>query len=130
MKIAELVKSADWKNEKHVPVIDVPATVKAGEKVKINVCVGKEIAHPNTTEHFIKWIKVFFKPQSSAVAYELANVSFDVHGESAQGANQGVVYTEPFATVEAKFKEGGELVALSYCNIHGLWEGSATIAVE
>ena len=53
MKIGELIQSGDWKGEKHVPVIDAPASVKAGEAVCVKLCVGAEIAHPNTPEHFI-----------------------------------------------------------------------------
>ena len=29
MKIGELIQSGDWKGEKHVPVIEAPASVKA-----------------------------------------------------------------------------------------------------
>ncbi len=130
MKIGETIQSADWKSEKHVPVIEAPAEVKAGEAFVINACVGKEIAHPNTTEHHIRWIQLFFKPDSGKVVYELAKVDFNVHGESAKGANQGPAYTEPAACVRAKITEGGEIIAVSYCNIHGLWESSAKISVN
>ena len=55
----ELFQNADWKQEKHVPVIDAPASAKKDEPVEITVAVGKEIAHPNTTEHHIAWIEEF-----------------------------------------------------------------------
>jgi len=55
-KIGDLFKQADWKAEKHVPVIDCPASAAAGEPFEVRVAVGKEIAHPNTTEHHIRWI--------------------------------------------------------------------------
>ena len=32
MKIGETIQSGDFKGEKHVPVIEAPAKVKAGEK--------------------------------------------------------------------------------------------------
>lgn len=130
MKIAEVIKSADWKNEKHVPVIEVPTTITAGEKFEIKVCVGKEIAHPNTTEHHIRWIQLYFKPASEQVVYELGKFDFNAHGESAKGANQGPSYTEPFASVVTKLTESGELIATSYCNIHGLWESSVPVTVN
>lgn len=129
MKFGETIKSADWKNEKHVPVIEAPATVTAGEKVEIKVCVGKEIAHPNTTEHHIRWIQVYFKPDSEQPIYELAKIDFNAHGEAVKGANQGPCYTEPFASVTTKLSESGELIAVSYCNIHGVWENSMKITV-
>ncbi|MBK7921960.1 MAG: Neelaredoxin [Veillonella sp.] len=60
MALNNYIKSGDFKGEKHVPVIEAPAQVAAGEKVKIEVSVGKDIAHPNTTEHHIAWIKLYF----------------------------------------------------------------------
>ena len=56
MKLADVIQSADWKAEKHVPVIDIPATVQADELISITVTVGKDIPHPNTSEHHIRWI--------------------------------------------------------------------------
>ena len=54
MKLSELIKSADWKSEKHVPVIHV---AKEADDIKVCVSVGDEIAHPNTLEHHIAWMK-------------------------------------------------------------------------
>jgi superoxide reductase len=130
MKIADLVQGADWKAEKHVPVIDAPESVKAGEKVTIEVCVGKEISHPNTTEHHIRWIKLYFKPDNAKFTYEVASFEFTAHGESTEGANKGPIFTEPFAKTVIKLSSSGTLVAESYCNIHGLWEGYKNIIVE
>jgi len=48
-KLGDQVQSADWKQEKHSPVIECPDSVKAGEKFQVTVSVGKEIAHPNTS---------------------------------------------------------------------------------
>ncbi|QDR81117.1 class II SORL domain-containing protein [Sporomusa termitida] len=129
MKIADLVQSADWKAEKHVPVIEAPAQAKAGEKVTVEVGVGKEIAHPNTTEHHIRWIKLFFKPDNTKFAYEVATFDFAAHGESTEGANKGPVYSESFAKAVVKLNVSGTFVAEAYCNIHGLWEGSQAISI-
>lgn len=130
MKIGELYKAADWKLEKHAPVIEVADTVKAGESVAIELSVGKEIAHPNTTEHHVSWIKLYFVPEGSKAVYEVASLDFNVHGESPEGANQGPVYAEPFGVVCTKFQKSGTLIATSYCNIHGLWESEKQITVE
>ena len=130
MKIADVIQSADWKAEKHVPVIEAPETVKAGERVTITVSVGKEIAHPNTTEHHIRWIKLYYKPDNGKFVYELASVDFNAHGESTEGANKGPAYTEPYLVAAAKLGTSGTLLATSYCNIHGLWEHSQSIIVE
>ena len=129
MKIGELHQSGDWKNEKHVPSIDCPDTVKADEPFEVNVAIGKEIGHPNTTEHHIRWIRVFFKPDDDKFVYEVGNYAFNAHGESVEGANKGPVYTEPKVATQMKINKKGTILATSYCNIHGLWENAATIKV-
>ena len=53
MKLGDLIQSGDFKGEKHVPVIESPAKVKAGEAFKVCLSVGKEIPHPNKPEHHI-----------------------------------------------------------------------------
>lgn len=126
MGIGETVKSADFKSEKHVPVIELPAEIKAGEAFNVTVSVGKEIAHPNTTEHFIAWISVYFKPESGNVV-NVGRFEFTAHGESTEGANKGPVYAEPCTVFKMKTDKPGILTAVSYCNIHGLWESTADI---
>lgn len=130
MKIAEVVQSGEWKAEKHVPVIEAPAKVKSGEKISVKLCVGKEIAHPNTTEHHIRWIKLFFKPKDGKFVFELASLEYSAHGESTEGANKGPVYVEPATEVTVKLSSSGTFIATAYCNIHGLWEGSEEITIE
>ncbi len=122
MAINNYIKSGDFKGEKHVPVIEAPVTVAVGEKVQIEVSVGKDIAHPNTTEHHIRWIKLYFIPKGTQLPYEVAGIEFNVHGESGAGANEGPAYSEPHAVLVTSFKTSGKLIAASYCNIHGLWE--------
>ena len=119
MALKDLIQGADFTKEKHVPVIEV---LEKGEKVKIRVSVGKEIPHPNTTEHHISFIEVYFKPEDGKFPYLLGRFTFDSHGASTNGPNTSNVYTEPDVTFVAKIGVPGELFALSYCNIHGLWE--------
>jgi superoxide reductase len=130
MKLGDILQTQDWKKEKHVPVIDAPESVKSGETFDITVSVGKEIAHPNTTEHHIRFIQVYFLPEGGKHAYQLANVEFMAHGESTEGANEGPAYTHHAATVSAQLKKPGTLLAMSLCNIHGLWEYSREIKVS
>lgn len=130
MKLAELVQTADWKTEKHVPVITAPRSVKAGEKFVVELSVGKEIPHPNTTEHHIRWIKLYFKPEAGKFAYEVACFDFNSHAESVDGPNKGQVLAEPSAQAVLKITGGGTLLAVAYCNIHGLWESFQEIKVE
>ena len=128
-KIGDLFKQADWKAEKHVPVIDCPASAAAGEPFEVRVAVGKEIAHPNTTEHHIRWIRLTFVPAGGGPAFDVANLEFNAHGESGAGANQGPVYTHHAGSAYLRLQQSGTLIATSYCNIHGLWESSVEVQV-
>ena len=129
-EISSLFQSADWKKEKHVPVIDAPDTVKKGENFKITVAVGKEIAHPNTTEHHIAWIDVYFHADEAKFPYHLGRFEFLSHGASTEGPNTSSVYTHPQATFMFKTEQSGTIFALSHCNVHGLWQHTHTLKVE
>ena len=126
----DLFQSADWKKEKHVPVIDSPDKVKKSEFFKVSLTVGKEIPHPNTAEHHIRWIKVYFHPDNEKCPYEVGSFEFDSHGESTQGPNTSGVYTHPEAVCSLKTDKPGVIYASSYCNIHGLWQSAKKIEVE
>ena len=116
------IQKADWKREKHVPVIECPDEVKAGELFEVKVSLGKEIAHPNTTEHHIRWISLYFHPEGETFTYDVGRVAFNAHGESVHGPNKGPVYTHHEVVFSMRVHKPGTLYALSYCNIHGLWE--------
>lgn len=128
-KFGELFQSDDWKKEKHVPVIECPDQVKADEVFQVKVSLGKEIAHPNTTEHHIRWIQLYFKPEGDKYAYQVGNFEFTAHGECVEGPNKGPVYTNHTVVAELKVGKPGTLVAASFCNIHGLWESSRAIKI-
>ncbi len=127
--IGDLYQQADWKSEKHAPVIDCPDSVTADTPVIVTASVGKEIAHPNTTEHHIAWIELHFKPDSEKFVHQISVNRFTAHGESAKGANEGAAFTEPMCQTTVRFKESGTLFGTSYCNIHGLWETEKRIVV-
>ncbi len=76
MEINDLFQKADWRKEKHVPVIECPSTIKKEELCDVKVSIGKEIAHPNTTEHHIAWISVFFKPTDDKFPYQIGQFLF------------------------------------------------------
>ena len=128
--LGEHFQSADWKKEKHVPVIACPSVVKAGELFEVKVTIGKEIAHPNTTEHHIRWIQVFFHPDNEKFSYQVGHFEFCAHGESTEGPNQGPVYTHHEAAFSMKIDKPGMLHALALCNIHGLWESAEEIKLS
>jgi superoxide reductase len=128
--IGDKLQKADWKTEKHVPVIDCPDKVKAGEWTMVTVAVGKDIPHPNTTEHHIRWIRAFYVPEGEKFAIDLGFFEFNAHGESVKGANQGSAYTNSTVTFSFKTSAPGTMHAVSYCNIHGLWESTKSIELS
>ncbi len=89
--------------KKHTPVIEAPSTVKKGEPFEVKVIVGKEVPHPQTTEHYIKWVSLW------ADEVEVAKADFD--------ANNAL----PIVTFTVKLEKDAKLSALAYCNLHGLW---------
>ena len=125
-----LYGTADWKTEKHVPVIEVADVIKADEKTLVTVSVGKEIAHPNKTEHHISWIKLMFWPEGEKYPYQLGLANFDAHGASIKGPDTSGVYSEPYAVFQLKTDKPGKLIATSYCNIHGFWKYEKEVKIE
>lgn len=128
-KLGEVFQTAEWKTEKHVPLIECPDSVKSGENFEIRVSIGKEIAHPNTTAHHISWIQLFYQPEGEKFTYQLANCEFTAHSESAEGADMGPASTHHSVTITVALKKPGTIFALSLCNIHGLWENGKQITV-
>jgi len=128
-ELKDMLQSADWKKEKHVPVIDAPDKGKKGEWINVTLTVGKELAHPNTTGHHIRWISLFFLPDGEKFPLQLARAEFDAHGESAAGPDMSTVYAHPQVTVVFKTDKPGALLASSYCNIHGMWQSSKRVDV-
>lgn len=130
MDFKDLFQAADWKIEKHSPVIELPVEVKKGEFFKITAAVGREIVHPNKAEHHIRWIEVYFLPEGEKLPYQVARVEFSAHGESAKGPDTSTVYTHPEAVLNFKTEKPGTVYAFSYCNIHGLWQSAKGLQVK
>ena len=129
-EFAELYQTADWKTEKHVPVIECSDKTKAGELFQVKVTLGKEIAHPNTTEHHIRWISVYFQPEGEKFTYQVGHFEFTAHGESAEGPDKSSVYTNHEVSLSMKTGKSGVVYATALCNIHGLWQSSKEIDVS
>ena len=129
-KTGELYQSADWKSEKHVPVIECPDKIASDEMFDVKVTLGKEVAHPNTTEHHIRWIQLYFHPDGEKFPCQVGNFEFTAHGESVDGADKGPVYTNHSVTASMKTKKPGVLYATSLCNIHGLWEYAKEVKIK
>ena len=110
MEFGDLIKGAEAEGkEKHVPYIEVGKGRGREDVDVVRVVVGKEVPHPNTTEHHIAWIELF-------------GVKKDGHviciGRSAFGAG----YSNPNARFQVPVPEFNAFCALAYCNIHGLWQ--------
>lgn len=46
-RLSESVQAADWKTEKHVPMIECSDKVKSDELFSVNVTLGKAVAYCN-----------------------------------------------------------------------------------
>lgn len=125
--LSEAIQSADWKSEKHVPVIECADEVKADEFFTVKATLGKAVAHPNTTEHHIRWIQLFFQPEGAKAPFQIGNFEFTAHGESVEGPNQGSVFTHHEVATSLKTGKSGTLYTLAYCNIHGVWQSAKTV---
>ncbi|MEM5815909.1 MAG: desulfoferrodoxin family protein [Candidatus Aenigmatarchaeota archaeon] len=123
--MVEIFRTEDWKKEKHMPVIEV--IEREGDVALIRITVGKEIPHPNTTEHHIKYIELLFLPDNETFVYNLGRAEFNSHGESTKGPNTSEIYVEPIALFKVKLNKKGTLIAIAYCNIHGLWKNEQRI---
>jgi len=45
--------------QKHLPVISAPDTVKRNEAFPVTIEVGKYKKRPNESEHFIEWVDLY-----------------------------------------------------------------------
>ncbi len=99
--------------KKHMPVIDCPDTVAAGQSFTVRLKVG-EIPHVTEEGHFIQWAEVKFGENL------YARIEFSP------------VMSAPEATVTLKkgSKHGtGVLRVLAKCNLHGLWEATKEMTI-
>ena len=117
-KLTETVQTGDWNSEKHVPEIEFEKLEDG--RIKVTAEVGSEIEHPNTLEHHIAWIKVFFQAEGAKFPTEITSYEFNAHGEED-------LLSVPSATAILKTDKKGTFYALSYCNIHGRWENSKVL---
>jgi len=104
------------KRESHTPKIEAPKAVGADEPFELKVSVQN---HPNKAEHSIRWIEVYFREDGRAFnPIMLARMEF------------APVYSEPEAKLKVKISKSGSIMALEYCNVHGLWSAKEDIKVE
>ncbi len=104
------------KVETHTPKIECPDKVRAGEEFTVSIRVGP---HPNTVQHSIRYIEVFFK-EDGRVFNPITLAKVELAPE----------YAEPIVTLSLKLRRSGVLYVVEYCNLHGLWEARKAITVE
>jgi cupin fold WbuC family metalloprotein len=127
-ELNETIQSADWKAEKHAPSIGAPEEAFAGRPVTVTASIGAALAHPNTPQHHIAWMSLYFLPDGAKLPIQLAHAEFTAHAESMTG-EPGPALTQPRMAAEVQLSKGGTLMAMAYCNLHGLWQSSKAIRV-
>lgn len=91
--------------EKHVPDIRVEGNM-------VHIKCGKEVMHPSTEKHYIGSITLY--------AVTEANVALQI-GMAQIFPGLG----EPVACFKiVNIEQYKSLIAVSYCNLHGLWENT------
>lgn len=128
-RIGNLFQTGDEKTQKHVPVIECPTTVTAGKSFDVTLTVGKEVPHPVSAGHHIRWMKLFFQPDDETTVYEVAGFEFASYGETVENISTGQVCGHASASVRLSVNRPGALLVIAYCNIHGLWENSAELGL-
>lgn len=113
------VEEMDLIEKKHVPVIESPEEVMAGEFFKVRIREGVYDSHPNTIGHHIMWgellvddlliSRVDFMPVVCDHQAEF-NIRLGGPEEGAFGAS----------TLRCRF----------HCNLHGTWESKKEIVVK
>ncbi len=95
--------------DRHSPIIICDDTAKEGEKFLVKVRVGNEYKHPAEGDHYISYIQLWNRETLLAEARFLPEMLGNLPGN-----------------VEIDFfvvpKVSMNLVAMSYCTKHGLWE--------
>jgi superoxide reductase len=98
--------------KKHVPVITAPKMVKKGDCFEVEIEVGKYMSHPNEPGHYIEFIELY-----TDHTY-LARMDFT--------AADTCPIMKVCLSLDHVHKQ---LRAYQRCNLHGVWEGDAEIAV-
>jgi len=112
MAFAEYIKAPETEGkEKHVPDI---ALSDSDIGTVVTIQVGKAVLHPTTKDHHIEWAQLFGETQDGKFV-QIAVLNF----------GKGTAF--PNGSVVIKKEDYKSLTAVSYCNLHGVWENSVTL---
>lgn len=114
-------KVKDAQNEtglekKHVPVINAPEKVKAGEVFEVDVTIGK-VLHPMGPNHWIEYVQLDIGNEPAGMT------TFRSRGWLKPKTTFAVVLDEKLKGKKIS------LVATEKCNLHGLWQHHVNIQV-
>ena len=102
--------------KKHLPVIEAPDSVKAGQPFEVSVQVGKLLAHPNEPGHHVESIELYKGHILLARVYLSG-------GLAAPKVIFTVLLTSDIDGADTPLRAFGK------CNLHGTWEGARAIEV-
>ncbi len=97
-------RSPTLMEKKHVPAVEAPSRVKAGEWFEVRVRVGYLVEHPSTPEHWITRIELHCNGRGVAIV------------EFPEGGNLA-----PVAVFRVRLNRSAVLEAVENCNLHGTW---------
>ncbi|MBF0516291.1 MAG: class II SORL domain-containing protein [Nitrospirae bacterium] len=100
--------------KKHMPVIDCPDTVKAGEPFRVNIKVG-EIPHVMQEGHSIQWIEVY-SGENFKARIDLTPVT------TAADVSVTLIKSGKHPTSSIR--------VIERCNLHGQWEAVKPINIS
>ncbi|MDR2905833.1 MAG: dethiobiotin synthase [Helicobacteraceae bacterium] len=104
--------------DRHSPFITVANNAKAGEKLPVNVRLGKDYSHPDDADHYIAEIKLFDGETLLASAALMTGVN---GGQGAKGQAEVTFFVVP--------QKKMSLTAVAYCTKHGLWQSDPAVVL-
>jgi superoxide reductase len=96
--------------DRHSPFVHCESSAKKGEKFSVQVKMGDEYKHPDDFDHYISYLQLWDGETL------LAQTTYNAGAQGSAPAHSSVT----FEIVPNKSKMN--LVAMSYCTKHGLWE--------
>jgi superoxide reductase len=100
----------------HIPVIDAPQSVKAGDIFDVGIVIGKTI-HPMGPTHWIEYVQLGIGNEPGGM------VTFPSHGYVKPISRFGVVLNQNLIGKKIS------LIATLKCNLHGIWQHYVDVEV-
>ncbi|MCF6148169.1 MAG: desulfoferrodoxin [Candidatus Kuenenia sp.] len=98
------------KEKGHVPYVQLPGTVKAGEPFDLDIQIGHSL-HPMTPTHYIQWIEIY-------LGIELVS-----------RIELSPLCPQAKVTIPVSMSKSSTLRVMTRCNLHGIWESIKEVTV-